>query len=982
MTANASLEFYDKEKDDIIYSLTVVAPDNGTDTLEWWTNIGKFNRFDIAMEAFLDIGELPERPSYVLNHTFGIQSASISYTLTKDSNVANRTDNVSCHSTTQAIEPGVVSCSQHVPFFEYRLDHGDVFTMKFVVASGGYIKLDNTAKTVQKFIGKDGFKELRLKIDFTPPYSCYGNNSCGTVNTGPPLQVVNDITKDPVLLKWSGWGDSLSGLHSYVLEVFKLSGGGVYLLEQDPMKPTYVWTFDLDVHQHNVTPNETGMYSAILGVKDRANNTRYVRELFLYDSTSDISMEMSSPVHVTSASQESNYHWQIPHTAGKTSIEIDWTGHFVNKVHQEGGFLASVRDYPTQLKNEYLDTVQKAISTELRNPAAKRTSNSIPNINGIIRFELILETFLKDVTPEPPQTNWREDLSLTETTAVEENVNQGDCKLVWVRAYDIIGNNATDYGMVCFDASLPLIEVGSFQRDIEKDFFSSVKFRTLDRDSGIAMVKWSFIDNATLQNIEIPVHDNLPVPGNMVNETRSACDLSGECYCIATGECFSTKYHLDIDHCVLYQPRIENTETHYITTLTVYNQAMLNVSAEFVIENVQNLRGMDYCAKIFQQRLVESGGLTAGGIAGIVLCIVLIIAFVVFVLFLHKTGRLQKVKERSRESLRTFRRTIKRGRGFDGLSHYKSGGFNEEDIYIYGNQSFNESPEWMISPEDLTLNNIIVIGKFAKIYDASLIHFGRQMKVVAKTLKGDFTTEDVLLMNAKINFYGTKVGRHSCVLEMIGAIVNDEKMGPVMVLEHCGYGSVKDWLRNNKGIPSDSNIDFLFRFVYSIVQGMEYLASQGITHMRLAARNILLTDKLEPKISGFGPRHGDDDEDGERKERIPIKWIAPECMSKSKTDASEKSDVWSNGVVMWEIFSFGDTPYTNIKSADLPRALKRGERLTRPEYCDQTHYKIMANSWNINPTKRPSFREIREEIESMYKTSGGDSFYYANSVGE
>ncbi|XP_021343137.1 uncharacterized protein LOC110443312 [Mizuhopecten yessoensis] len=972
MIANASLEYYDNDRQDIIYSVTVVAPDNGTNTLTWWSNIGKFNRFDIAMEAFLDLGELPHRPEYVRSDKFGIMSAHIDYTITKASHsVPNATERVICQTANQEPESGVVNCAKHVPFFGYRLDNGDVFTMRFEVASGGYMRLSDGSRT--NFVGRTGAKEIRMKFDFIPPYHCRDDNTCGTVHEKPPLQVVNDITRDPVALKWSGWGDMLSGLDSYVLEVFKLSGGGIFLLEKDPLKPTFVYEFSPDARDHTVTPNEPGMYSAILGVKDRANNTRYVRELFLYDATSDVSKDSLHPVHVASASRESNYQWQVPNKKGKTSIEVDWTGHFINKVHQEGGLLANVRDYPPQLKNKYLDTVEKAVSTKLKNLSATRTSDRIPNANGIVRFQLNVENFLKNAVPKPPTANWR-DMRISENATVDESVSRGDCVLAWVRAYDIIGNNATDYGMVCFDDSPPVITVTSFERDFE-EISSRILLRTLDRDSGISMVTWSFRDNVTQETIDI--HDTIAVTRKTVNNTQEECDKIGDCYCINTGECFPEDNQLDIDHCILYQPRIENTETNYIMTLTAFNQAMQNRSTEYFIENVQNLNGMDYCARKFRERLVLSEALTLGGMSGIVISVILTLVFVLFVLFLLKTGRLRKVRERSQEGIRSIRRSIRKGHGMNGLASYKTGGFDEDDIYMYGHQTYEHAPDWIIRPEDLTLNNLILIGKFAKIYETSLLQSGQQTTVVAKTLKSDFTEQDSVLMTAKINFFGTKVGRHSCVLEMVGAILDDEKMGPVMVLERCGYGSVKDWLINNKDRPADSTIDFLFRFVYSIVQGMEYLAGREITHMRLAARNVLLTDKLEPKIAGFGPRHGDDEEDGEKKERIPIKWIAPECVSNSRT-ASEKSDVWSNGVVMWEIFSFGETPYPKIRSADLSRALKKGERLRQPEFCDITHYDIMTRSWNMKPAQRPTFREVRKQIENEFNGSGDVNYYDTN----
>ncbi|VDI26755.1 Hypothetical predicted protein [Mytilus galloprovincialis] len=226
-------------------------------------------------------------------------------------------------------------------------------------------------------------------------------------------------------------------------------------------------------------------------------------------------------------------------------------------------------------------------------------------------------------------------------------------------------------------------------------------------------------------------------------------------------------------------------------------------------------------------------------------------------------------------------------------------------------------------------------------------------------------------MRAKINFYAIKVGHHKNILDFIGS-VEDDIRGPMMILEYCPNGVLKEFLENARSNISVELVERLFRMAFGICNGMDYLASNKVVHRRLAARNVLLNKLLEPKITGFGP---DPEANKDEEERVPIKWMAPECM-KSTEHANELSDVWSYGIVMWEIFSLGDTPYPGVQSRDVPGKVRRDYKMKKPEQCDDAFYNIMLKCWHYDPRKRAGFSQMKEEMSKIFTEVPGDSFYY------
>lgn len=143
---------------------------------------------------------------------------------------------------------------------------------------------------------------------------------------------------------------------------------------------------------------------------------------------------------------------------------------------------------------------------------------------------------------------------------------------------------------------------------------------------------------------------------------------------------------------------------------------------------------------------------------------------------------------------------------------------------------------------------------------------------------------------------------------------------------------------------------------------MDYLESHHFVHRDLAARNILLASKNQAKISDFGLSRAlctdNNYYQASQGGKWPIKWYAPE--SYNYGTFSHASDVWSFGVTLWEMFSYGLAPYGDMKGVDVIKLVEIGQRLAKPTKCPDNVYQIMENCWNYNPKDRPSFRHLTQ----------------------
>ncbi|GIY25817.1 fibroblast growth factor receptor 4 [Caerostris extrusa] len=250
--------------------------------------------------------------------------------------------------------------------------------------------------------------------------------------------------------------------------------------------------------------------------------------------------------------------------------------------------------------------------------------------------------------------------------------------------------------------------------------------------------------------------------------------------------------------------------------------------------------------------------------------------------------------------------------------------------------------------------------------------------VAVKMLKDAHTDADMSVLVQELELMKViSEKKHKNVLNLLGCCTRG---GPLFLLvEYCEKGNLRDFLRTHRNLsfagyeepigspPRTLTFRSLIRYAYQCANGMRYLASMKFIHRDLAARNVLLTGDDVVKIADFGLAREIDETAYYKKKcnngKLPVKWMAPEAISSRVY--SEKSDVWAYGVLLYEIFTLGATPYPSIPHDRLYEQLVLGHRMTKPSECPIEVYMLMRRCWSQLPCDRPTFEEIVKCVDGI-----------------
>ncbi|XP_064519706.1 fibroblast growth factor receptor 2 isoform X4 [Pseudopipra pipra] len=300
-----------------------------------------------------------------------------------------------------------------------------------------------------------------------------------------------------------------------------------------------------------------------------------------------------------------------------------------------------------------------------------------------------------------------------------------------------------------------------------------------------------------------------------------------------------------------------------------------------------------------------------------------------------------------------------------------------------------EDPKWEFPRDKLTLGKPLGEGCFGQVVMAEAVGIDKDrpkeaVTVAVKMLKDDATEKDLSDLVSEMEMM-KMIGKHKNIINLLGACTQD---GPLYVIvEYASKGNLREYLRARRPPGMEYSFDInrvpeeqmtfkdLVSCTYQLARGMEYLASQKCIHRDLAARNVLVTENNVMKIADFGLARDINNIDYYKKTtngRLPVKWMAPEALFDRVY--THQSDVWSFGVLMWEIFTLGGSPYPGIPVEELFKLLKEGHRMDKPANCTNELYMMMRDCWHAVPSQRPTFKQLVEDLDRILTLTTNEEY--------
>ncbi|XP_032940879.1 angiopoietin-1 receptor isoform X2 [Catharus ustulatus] len=286
------------------------------------------------------------------------------------------------------------------------------------------------------------------------------------------------------------------------------------------------------------------------------------------------------------------------------------------------------------------------------------------------------------------------------------------------------------------------------------------------------------------------------------------------------------------------------------------------------------------------------------------------------------------------------------------------------------------SPDPTIYPvlewNDIKFQDVIGEGNFGQVLKARIKKDGLRMDAAIKRMKEYASKDDHRDFAGELEVL-CKLGHHPNIINLLGAC---EHRGYLyLAIEYAPHGNLLDFLRKSRVLETDPAFAIanstastlssqqLLHFAADVARGMDYLSQKQFIHRDLAARNILVGENYVAKVTDVALSRGQEVYVKKTMGRLPVRWMAIESLNYSVYTTN--SDVWSYGVLLWEIVSLGGTPYCGMTCAELYEKLPQGYRLEKPLNCDDEVYDLMRQCWKEKPYERPSFAQILVSLNRM-----------------
>ncbi|XP_051793853.1 macrophage colony-stimulating factor 1 receptor 2 [Acanthochromis polyacanthus] len=346
--------------------------------------------------------------------------------------------------------------------------------------------------------------------------------------------------------------------------------------------------------------------------------------------------------------------------------------------------------------------------------------------------------------------------------------------------------------------------------------------------------------------------------------------------------------------------------------------------------------------------------------------------------------------------------------------------------------------KWEFPRDKLRLGAVLGSGAFGKVVEATAYGLetdNKVTRVAVKMLKPSAHSEEREALMSELKIL-SHLGYHDNIVNLLGACTQGGPM--LMITEYCSHGDLLNFLRahaddimasmlsvddvedeafyknmaaQNGRLRSDSGISCcseyqemqpvlspgrsylgghtdslslsdLMRFSHQVAQGLDFLSTRNCIHRDVAARNVLLTDRHVAKICDFGLARdicNDDSYIVQGNARLPVKWMAPESIFQCVYTL--QSDVWSYGVLLWEIFSLGKSPYPNVSvDTNFYKMIKDGGHMRRPDFAPAEMYHLMMLCWSLEPSDRPTFKTIGQLISRLLPSNKEASSHHSKQV--